>query len=250
MTILNLACGPRISAACINIDWSFKLRLAKNPILYAIAKLVVTPQRAIMLERLRANRKKLLAHDLTKGIPYPDNSVDAVYHSYFLPHIDRDFADPSRDAALNFLKECRRVLKPGGILRNTVPDFEYYAQAYIEHLELATRHPEECAQHEKYVGDIIELAARKKSNAASLQGPVVSRIENLLLGDARRRGETQQWWYDRINLKTLLEQAGFHTISLVDYKASAIPNWGQIALDQKEDGTPAYRHPLVMEAVK
>jgi ubiquinone/menaquinone biosynthesis C-methylase UbiE len=203
-----------------------------------------------MLEGLRANKNNLIAHDLTKGIPCPDNSVDAVYHSHFLAHLDRNLADPAQDAALIFLKECRRVLKPGGVMRSVVPDLEYFARAYLAHLELAAAHPDECAQHEKYVSDIIEMAARKKPFAASMQRPIMRRIESLLLGDARKRGETQQWWYDRINLKVLLESAGFHSIREFDYRTSSIADWSQFGFDQNADGTPYQRHSLFLEAVK
>src|SRR6185437_7104009 len=44
------------------------------------------------------------AHDLQKGIPFPDGTFDVVYHSHVLEHFPKQFA-PS------FLRECHRVLK-------------------------------------------------------------------------------------------------------------------------------------------
>ena len=45
-----------------------------------------------------------ICHDLTKGIPLPDESVDLIYTSHTLEHI------PFNDL-VKFIKECFRVLK-------------------------------------------------------------------------------------------------------------------------------------------
>lgn len=72
----------------------------------------------------------VIAHDLRQGIPLPDNSCDAVYHSHVLEHLR-----PVEAAGL--LRECFRVLKPGGILRVAVPDLERICRAYLDKLETA-----------------------------------------------------------------------------------------------------------------
>jgi SAM-dependent methyltransferase len=248
VTILNLGCGTKVSSHCVNIDWSIYLRVAKNPVCYPIARRVLTPKRVAALERIRANT--MVAHDLTRGIPYPDDSVDGVYHSHILEHIDRNLLDPARDAALNFIKECRRVLKPGGTLRIVVPDLEYSVRRYFQHLELAPTHPEEFVRHDDFIGDMIEQSVRKMAYGTSTQRPLQKGIENLLLGDARKRGETHQWAYDRMNLPVLLENAGFTLVRLVDYRTSAIPNWQEIGLDLDECGAEYKPHSLYAEATK
>lgn len=80
------------------------------------------------------------AYDLRKGIPYPDSSFDVVYHSHLLEHFPRQFA-PS------FLRECHRVLKPGGLIRVAVPDLEKIVRLYIEALEKATQGSAEWSDH-------------------------------------------------------------------------------------------------------
>ena len=40
-----------------------------------------------------------------RGIPFPNDSFDAVYHSHFLEHLNKDDAP-------DFLLECYRVCKP------------------------------------------------------------------------------------------------------------------------------------------
>lgn len=50
-----------------------------------------------------------------RTLPYEDNSVDEIYCSHLLEHFPRDATD-------KVLAEWARVLKPGGIMRISVPD--------------------------------------------------------------------------------------------------------------------------------
>ena len=54
-----------------------------------------------------------------------DNSVDLIYTSHVLEHF-------GRHEFRNVLEECYRVLKKGGTLRVSVPDFE----SIVTHLSL------------------------------------------------------------------------------------------------------------------
>jgi len=62
--------------------------------------------------------------DITKGIPYKDNEVDIIFTSHFLEHIDRT-------QGKQFLKECHRVMKPGGLIRISVPNAFQLTGEYI-----------------------------------------------------------------------------------------------------------------------
>jgi predicted SAM-dependent methyltransferase len=64
-----------------------------------------------------------LPWDLSRGNPFPDDSVAAVFHEHLMEHLPLP-------AAIPFLRECRRVLRPGGVLRVGVPDFGRYARDY------------------------------------------------------------------------------------------------------------------------
>ena len=70
------------------------------------------------------------AHNVCESIPFDEASFDVVYHSHLLEHLTRTQADA-------FLRECRRVLKPGGTLRVVVPDLEQIARLYLKALEAA-----------------------------------------------------------------------------------------------------------------
>lgn len=96
---LNLGCGHRCHPAWTNID--------------------IVPRRPGVIQ-----------HDLSRGIPFADAYCDVVYHSTALEHMRR--AD-----AKAFLRECCRVLKPGGIIRVAVPDLERICRLYLKKLEAA-----------------------------------------------------------------------------------------------------------------
>jgi GT2 family glycosyltransferase/predicted SAM-dependent methyltransferase len=55
--------------------------------------------------------------DITKGLPFNDNSVEGVYSEHFIEHL-------SQGDACFFFRECRRILRPGGIVRIATPDLD------------------------------------------------------------------------------------------------------------------------------
>lgn len=91
-------------------------------------------------------------------------------------------------------------------------------------------------QHDDYIAAMIEQSVRKEAFSARHKKPLRRYLENLVLGDARKRGETHQWMYDRINLRELLERLGYRNITIQDYRTSQIPNWQQYNLDVDEHG--------------
>ena len=226
LVIYNLGCGTRTHPACVNVDWSIHLRLRK----LRLASLA--GDRA---EKIRALPPDIVVHDLRKGIPAGDATVDVVYHSHVLEHIDREDV-PS------FMAEIHRVLKPGGVQRIVVPDFGRLARRYVESFGDEA--------HEARLSDMIEQIARREAAGTAAQPPLRRRIENALLGDARKRGETHQWMYDRLTLTALLERSGFTAISVVDHATSRIPGWSELGLDAEPDGQPYKPDSLYMEAEK
>ena len=55
--------------------------------------------------------------DIAKSLPFQDDCADFVFAEHVVEHI-------GYYQAIGFLRECRRVLKPGGILRISVPSIE------------------------------------------------------------------------------------------------------------------------------
>lgn len=122
---LNLGCGNRYHPAWINID--------------------VVPA-----------GPEVIAHDLRRGIPLADDSYDVVYHSHLLEHL-------RRPDALGFMRECYRVLRPGGILRVAVPDLERLCQAYLDKLEGALNQVCSADDYEWMMIELYDQTVRERS---------------------------------------------------------------------------------------
>ena len=113
MNYLNLGCGRRFHPAWTNVNFT-------------------------------SSGEGVISHNLAKGIPFPDNSFDVVYHSHLLEHF-------TTIAAESFFKECYRVLRPQGILRVVVPDLEQIAKTYLEALEKANSGSQEWAANYDWI---------------------------------------------------------------------------------------------------
>lgn len=74
---------------------------------------------------LESDDPQVIRHDVTKGIPFKENTFETVYHSHILEHL-------KPDQGIELIGECYRVLQPGGILRMVVPDLERIARLYLE----------------------------------------------------------------------------------------------------------------------
>jgi predicted SAM-dependent methyltransferase len=94
--------------------------------------------------------------DLREPLPFPDGSVDTIYAEHFFEHLSYpNLGDSSAwqleppgqpSEALLFLRECRRVLAPGGTLDLVVPDVEMILDEYH------TRHEQPFPRHEEWWG--------------------------------------------------------------------------------------------------
>lgn len=62
-------------------------------------------------------------YDLRAGLPFPDASIDFLYAEHVLEHLQH------REVAV-LLKECDRVLRPGGVISVCVPDAAAYLEGY------------------------------------------------------------------------------------------------------------------------
>ena len=228
MKILNLGCGVKTSdkREVINIDWSIKLVIKNNKILKFLSNIFLSAQRKESIDNLPSN---ILVHDLSKGIPFEDNSIDVVYHSHLLEHIDRDQVNI-------FLKEVKRVLKKNGIHRIVVPDLNQTCKKYMENYDNVLSGKTDKIHHDSFIAQIIEQSVRKEPHGTSKQKRIIRFFENKILGDARKRGETHQWLYDWINLSNLLEAEGFRFIEKKEFNESRILNWNNYCLDRNEFG--------------
>jgi predicted SAM-dependent methyltransferase len=66
-----------------------------------------------------------LRHDSTTPYPVEDETFDWAFSEHFIEHL------PPEDA-IAWLREVRRVLRPGGLVRVTTPSLARYARAYLD----------------------------------------------------------------------------------------------------------------------
>jgi predicted SAM-dependent methyltransferase len=100
---------------------------------------------------------RVTAHDLRRGFPFSAGSFDAAYGSHVLEHLEPD-------AASRLLRDCHRILRPGGILRIVVPDLEAIARLYLDFLERAASGDGEAAfRYDWMMLELYDQAVRTMS---------------------------------------------------------------------------------------
>src|SRR5215213_9236911 len=73
----------------------------------------------INIDLARPGKRRDLRWDLRRGLPFPDGVAEAIFSEHLFEHLDVA-------SGLKLLKECKRTLAPGGVLRTGVPDLERY----------------------------------------------------------------------------------------------------------------------------
>lgn len=216
--------------------------------------------------------------NLSSGIPLPSEQADVVYHSHILELF-------TKAQAPNFIADCYRVLRVGGILRVVIPDLEAIARLYLENLELAQQGNAQAEdRYDWMMLEMFDQTVRNREGGAMLDwwiapelkaqdfiiercGDEVRRVLSSLrnghrmsvrpeptdpgeIGKFRLGGEVHQWMYDRFSLGRLLKNAGFRNIRVVQANESAIPNFASYCLDTDQQGNIRKPDSLFMEAIK
>ena len=140
-----------------------------------------------------------LAMNVLWGLPFADGSARCVFVSHLLEHLfyPRDVQP--------FLKEVRRVLAPGGVLRVVVPDIEQCIEAYVNN-------------------DRSFFASRRETWAWWPENP--TRLEDFL-GYAGAGAEpawlfeSHKYGYDFETLSKVLIEAGFRSVVRSGYMTSS-----------------------------
>jgi SAM-dependent methyltransferase len=251
LRLLNLGCGSRHHPEWINLDFT-------------------------------AHDPDVVAHDLRAPLPFEEAHFDAVYHSHVLEHLPKPLAPV-------FLRECHRVLRPGGVLRVAVPDLERIARLYLDNLRGAlagdalardrydwmmielcdqmARHasggemlawwkqnpmPAEEFVYERVGSEARECIRRLREDAdrAANQDPAGYARDPAAVGTFRLSGEVHQWMYDRFSLGRLLMETGFRNVAVCAADVSAIADFNRYLLDIEPDGAVRKPDSLFMEGFK
>lgn len=125
MRYVQIGCGYSPIKGWANYDYNKFLFLARLPLLRELIYRV-----GWIPEGYKKFMRKVVEDDIrfanaSHRIPEDDNSVDVLYSSHMLEHLDRAETQA-------FLKEVKRVLVPGGRVRIVVPDFDVLVQNYAD----------------------------------------------------------------------------------------------------------------------
>lgn len=111
MLRVNIGCGTSAPVGWYNIDNSPTILLSRIPAASRLFRTTLWPQ-------------NVHRHDVLKGLPFGDETVDFIYSSHSFEHF-------TYQQSLALTKDCFRVLKRQGILRVVVPDLEQIVRDYL-----------------------------------------------------------------------------------------------------------------------
>lgn len=201
---VNVGCGQTPTGGWRNFENSLSVRLAAVPLLPRIlhaVSLVSAQQYAFM----RFARSAAIEYaDATRHLPLGDGSVEVLYSSHMIEHLDRDGAD-------RFLREAFRVLMPGGVIRLAVPDLARRVAAYCESGDADT---------------FVASTLLAEPYAATVR----ERATGLLLGSRHHR-----WMYDGTSLRRLLVRHGFTAAAVVPAGETRIVDPGALDLAERAE---------------
>jgi SAM-dependent methyltransferase len=153
--------------------------------------------------------------DVTKGLPVAAGTVDAIYSSHFLEHIYLANAE-------KVLRECARVLRPGGIIRLALPD----AQAWAEELLEADEDP------------TGEAGRRYHARLGAHHEAAPTGVGVLL---AKLGGHVHRWQPTRGLVRAMLRDAGFSDVTDRKFKQGDLPDLDMIETREESFFTEARR---------
>lgn len=174
----NIGCGDSPVEGWWNFDNSLSIRLARPKLIMSALNFVrLASDKSLRLAGI-ARVKGIRWANACKRIPLPNESLEVVYSSHVLEHLDLSEAE-------RFLAEIHRVLRPGGVIRLGLPDLRRRAEKYMADGD---------------ADGFMESLNMRESSVRSLG----AKLRLLILGDREHR-----WMYDGRSLIRLLERSRF-----------------------------------------
>jgi predicted SAM-dependent methyltransferase len=164
---------------------------------------------------------ELVYLDVRRPFPLPDTSFDVVFSEHTLEHLG--YAD-----GLHCLRECRRVLRPGGLIRIATPSLEQLARLYDSELSDLQR---------RYIRWAVESFVPETT--APLAGFVVNNFMHAW---------GHQFIYDRETLRHAFGEAGF--VEIEERRVGESPEPALAGLERHLPEEPEFNQyeTLVLEA--
>lgn len=203
MQRVNLGCGTTTPPGWINVDGSWNALLSKYPRARSLLSFVrLVPKRQLHIQW----NPNILIHDVRKRLPFSDDTIDVIYSSHMLEHL-------YLEEAKRLLKECHRVLKPGGIVRMVVPDLQSIVMEYVSRRTNGTA---AAGSEQLNPGDQVNARLMLRSSQPPSGGWIYGTYS------AVKDFHSHKWMYDADSLISHIRAAGFTEVSERQFQESRI----------------------------
>jgi predicted SAM-dependent methyltransferase len=165
--LINVACGPQRLEGFVNLD-------------------------------VRPSGPDVIAWDSRRALPLGDGMARGIRIEHFVEHLETRAELPA------LLRDCRRALAPGGVLRIIVPDAERYLQAYCR-------------------GDLTGF--HDLEVPIPFPSDLPTRMD--VINHVFHQWHEHRWAYDYETMAHRLREAGFATVERSAYQSSRDPRLAQ-----------------------
>jgi SAM-dependent methyltransferase len=199
---INVGCGLTPTPGWLNFDNSFSVRAARWPAVSGTMRtLGLVSAKSAELAAMGRDGSVRFANAASR-IPCAAGSVDVVYSSHMIEHLDRT-------EARGFLTEVRRVLCPGGVVRIAAPDLTRLVSEYLE-----------SGDADEFIADSHLGLDRPAGLRAWLKWAVIGPRHHL-------------WMYDGGSLIRLLRETGFAEAATMPPGSTRIADPGHLDLSER-----------------
>ncbi len=172
-------------------------------------------------------QNNVLHLNAAQTFPFADNSFDYIFSEHMIEHIDYN-------EGLMMLSECFRVLKPGGRIRLSTPDFQFLMALYTQ---------EHNSTQQTYLQWMTDWMNERKDDSAPYTDPIFI-LNNFV------RDWGHQFIYDEKSLGFSLEKVGFSAVVRCELQKSQDPILANLENEQRYPADFLRLETLTMEAVK
>jgi predicted SAM-dependent methyltransferase len=208
---LNLGCGPNPPSGWVNLDGSWNAWFFNHP---HLRRVLVTV--GLISGHETQWHVRPVVHDLKKPLPFKGNTFSCIYASHVLEHL-------YLVEGQSLLSECKRVLKPGGVLRLVVPDLHSMVVEYMQRRSDGTT---------AVCGD--KSAADHLNERLGFRSAVPPKGKFLTKFYATWKDfHSHKWMYDSDSLVRYLKLAGFQQVSEKKFLSSEIPGIEEVEREER-----------------
>jgi len=210
---INVGCGMSPTIGWRNLDNSLSIFLSRSLLLSRLLyKLHLINNDQFEYIKFCANHNIDWAN-ACKHIPAETCSVEIIYSSHMLEHLDQD-------QSLAFLLEAKRVLKSGGIIRLALPNIKNLVHEYNNNQDA----------DEFILNSFLWVKSPKN---------LLEKLNFLIFGFKHHL-----WMYDEISILKLISKVGFLSPIILKAGETTISDPGALKLNEREDES------LYIEAIK